>query len=61
MLACSNFRRICARIVLVVGSTRDGENSLRSGLAWEGIFYLFMTYLGMRNLLRSNRNGLAEE
>ena len=35
-----NSQRICARVVLIVGSIKDGENLLRSRCAWGGIFCL---------------------
>ena len=35
-----NSQRICAQVVLIVGSIKDGENLLRSRCAWGGIFCL---------------------
>ena len=35
-----NSQRICAWVVLIVGSIEDGENSLWSRYTWEGIFCL---------------------
>ena len=45
-----NSLRICARVILTVGSTRGGENSLRTRYVWGGIFYLFHDLLGDEKL-----------
>ena len=48
-----NSQRICARVVLIVGSVEGGGNLLRSRYVWGGIFCLF------HDLLRDEK--LAEK
>ena len=48
-----NSLRICAQVVLIVGSTKGGKTSLKSRYLWGGIFYLF------HDLLRDEK--LTEE